>query len=169
ALCFGAFPGGVPSPRLSASRGSRVEAVEHQPRALSNLALTIQVWPSPGNPRPERPRTLESPSLRAPRSGLQPARGQAPRSNLPPSRPSTAGGCRVAQPDNQLAEIPPLQQPDKGGRRVVDPVDDVLAVFERAGAHQGRGHRQVFRAQRGMVADDKALDLETLAHRRDEA
>src|SRR5439155_11564699 len=66
-------------------------------------------------------------------------------------------------PYQQLAEIAALQQADEGLGRLLQAGDDVLAVFELAGAHQGRCHRAELAVALALVADDEALDPDALA------
>src|SRR5262249_4757241 len=60
--------------------------------------------------------------------------------------------------DDQLAEVLALQKAEERGWRVVEAVDDVLAVFDPAGAHERRHLLQKRRTAVGMVADDEAAN-----------
>src|SRR5437763_2129138 len=71
-----------------------------------------------------------------------------------------------AEADQQFAEVLALQQADKGVRRVVEALDDIFAVFELTAFDERRRDRAELAVALPLVADDKALDAEPLAHRR---
>src|SRR5690242_2183489 len=71
-----------------------------------------------------------------------------------------------AEAQEQFAEILALQETDKRGWRVVDPLDDIFAVSQLAAFDQRRRHRAELAIALPVIADDKPLDVQPLAHDR---
>src|ERR1051325_1997895 len=71
-----------------------------------------------------------------------------------------------AEAHDQFPKILALQETDESGRRVVDPLDDVFSVSQLAALHQRRRQRAELAIALPMIADDKALDVQPLAHDR---
>src|ERR1051325_5439919 len=71
-----------------------------------------------------------------------------------------------AEAHDQFPKILALQETDESGRRVADPLDHVFSVSHLAALHQRRRQRAELAIALPMVADDKALDVQPLAHDR---